>query len=265
MALSAAQLKAREGMITASFLPVLMSGDKSKILNRWQEIVGDPEFIAEDLSSIWAVEFGSFIEPFALDWHQKKTGLPLIRRGEVVIHPTKPYFCCTLDAYREPDRCVLDCKAPGTWRKIEEVISYYTPQMIGQAACLKTSKAALLVVHGGSEPQEHPIEWTPEYEAQVWQCVEEFQHCCETLTPPVQMEPIAPPVPPIKEYDFSSSNEFCNEAAIWLENREASKKFDGAAKNIKSLIPPDGIRAFGGGVTVNRSKSGSLTIKEAKS
>lgn len=260
--LTAEQLKLRAGLVTASFLPILMQGDKAKILNRWQEIIGDPDYVAEDLSGVWPVQFGSYIEPFALDWHQKKTGQPLTRRGEVIKHPYRPYFCCTLDAWRESDSTVIDCKAPGAYRKLDDVVSYYVPQMIGQVACVGANRAALLIVHGGAEPVEYPVDWTPEYEAQVWERVEQFQRCCETLTPPVTMDPIAPPFIPVKEYNFSTSNTWVSAAATWLQNREASKTFDAAAKEIKAAVPADGMRAFGGGIMVSRNKAGSLSIKK---
>ena len=45
--LSPQQHKARDGKVTASFLPSLMSGDKDKILREWKRLVGDPTYEAE--------------------------------------------------------------------------------------------------------------------------------------------------------------------------------------------------------------------------
>ena len=263
MALTAEQHAKRDSKIGASFLPALMAGNKERILNEWQRIIGDPAYVPDDLSDIWAVQFGSFIEPFALDWFQKKSGYRLTRRGEWVNHPNRQYLGCTLDAYVIETDTVLDCKALGAYRKLDEAISYYIPQIIAQAACVVSRRGALLIVHGGSEPTEYEVTWTPEYEALVWERVDQFWQCVINLTPPFAMEAAMVSVIPVKEYDFSTSNEFCNEAAIWLENKDASKKFDGAAKAIKAAVPADGMRAFGGGVVVTRNKAGSLSIRES--
>jgi predicted phage-related endonuclease len=260
--LTAEQLRLREGKLTASFAPYLMAGDEAKILNKWRELVGDPDYVPDDLSDRWPVQFGSYIEDFALDWHQRRTGRALTRRREVVDHPTLPYVACTLDAYRADDRCVLDVKAPGAYRKIDDVCGFYTPQMIVQRRCLGADKAALLIVHGGAEPVEHPIEWAADYEAELWARAAAFMLCVQTLTPPVAIAPIAAPARPIKVYDMATSNAWATHAAVWISNRKGAKEFDGATKELKALVAADAVKAHGHGIVATRDRRG-VTIKEA--
>lgn len=262
MALTEAQLKARDGKVTASFAPYLMAGDRDRILTEWMRLVGHPDYAPEDLSDKWPVQFGSYIEPFALDWHQAKTGQALTRRGEVVVHPNFPFVCCTLDAYREADGMVLDCKALGTWRKIDEACSFYLPQVIIQRDCVPGKSAGLLIVHGGTEPQEYPLMITDDYSAQVWQRVHLFWRCVEDLTPPVEMSAIAAPVPAVKDYDMTGHNEWADHAVTWLETRKPARSFEIATKAIKKLVPADATVCFGHSIEVNRNKAGSLTIRE---
>lgn len=262
MALSKKQLAAREGKITASFVPALMAGNKDKIMSEWRKLVGDPTYVEEDLSMIWPVQFGSYIEKFALDWHAKKTHCKLTRRGEVVTHPKFPHVSCTLDAFNADTNTVIDVKAPGQWRKLDDIIQYYTPQMIVQRACVDAGQASLLIVHGGSEPVEYPVEFDSAYEHEVFNRIATFWQCVEEMTPPFDVEPSLAPVPAIIEYDFSTNNAFCNEAGIWLEHKAAAKSFNEAAANIKKAVPADGVKVTGGGITVSRNKAGSLTIKE---
>lgn len=261
MALTKKQLAARKD-ITASFVPVLMAGNREKIVSEWRKIVGDPTYVEEDLSDNWPVQFGSFVEPFALKWHEKKTGMKLTRRGEVVTHPKFPYVSCTLDAFCPQTNTVLDCKAPGMWRKIDGVISYYTPQLIVQRSCIDAGQAVFLIVHGGSEPVEYPAEWDAAYEHQVFDRIEQFWQCCESMTPPFEMEPALAPVPAVKTYDFGTNNEWCASAGEWLANKTSAKVFETAAKTIKGKVPADGLKATGGGIIVTRNKAGSLSIKE---
>lgn len=260
--LSPAQLQARDGKITASFLPALMAGDEKRILNEWRRVVGDPAWESENLDDSWPVQLGTYLEPFALDWHERKTGNDLTRRGEVVVHPGREYVCCTLDAYRQSDASVIDCKVIGQWRKLDDAIAHYVPQMVIQRACVEAHNAALLIVHGGAEPEEHPVTWDGDYERLVWQRVDEFWTSVETLTPPSAMPAVAAPVKAEKVYDLTGNNEWASEAVTWLNTRQAAKDFTAAEKAIKKLVPADAAKAAGHGITVSRNKAGSLSIKE---
>jgi len=261
MALTTEQLRLRDGKITASFAPSLMAGDESKIMREWKRLIGAEDYQEEDLSDSWPVQFGTWVEPFALDWHERKTGIVLSRRGEVVTHPSMPHICCTLDAFRADDRTVIDCKAPGMWRKIDDVRSQYVPQMVVQRACVGADAAALLIVHGGSEPAEYPITWDTEYEAAVWERIAWFWDCVTSLSAPFVVAPVLAPTPAVKTYDMKESNAWADKAAVWIANQAAAKAFESAAKDIKALVPADAQRAHGCGLNVTRAKNNALTIK----
>lgn len=260
--LSPDQVRNRDAKIGASFLPALMSGNDDRILNEWQRIVGDPAYIPDDLSDVWAVQLGSFLEPFALDWHERKLGHRLEQRGEWHMHPQRHYLGCHLDALCLATNTVIDCKVVGQWRKLDEVVSYYTPQMIAQKVCAGADAAALLVVHGGAEPIEVPVTWEPAYEALVWQRVDEFWKCVEDLTPPVFRESASAPIVPVKTYDMTGNNEWASEAVTWVTTRKAAKDNAAADKAIKAMIPADAVKCTGHGISVSRAKSGALTIRE---
>lgn len=260
--LSPDQVKNRDAKIGASFLPALMSGNEDRILNEWQRIVGDPSYVKEDLSDVWAVQLGSFLEPFALDWHERKTGMKIQSRGVWFAHPQRPYIGCHLDGYRTDDDRVIDCKVIGQWRKLDEVVSYYTPQMIAQQMCAGATSAALLVVHGGTEPVEVPVTWSQDYEALVWQRVDEFWKCVEDLTPPIFREAASAPIVPVKTYDMTGNNEWASDAVAWITTRKAAKDNAAADKAIKALVPADAVKCSGHGISVSRAKSGALTIRE---
>ena len=66
MALTQAQLAARDGKLTASRVACLMTGDAERIYALWLEMVGDPSFEPEDLSDVWPVQLGSVTEEH---WH----------------------------------------------------------------------------------------------------------------------------------------------------------------------------------------------------
>jgi predicted phage-related endonuclease len=263
MALTAAQIAARDGKVTASFAPKLMTGDQAAIINEWRGLVGDPAYQPLDLSDVWAPMFGSYIESFALDWHQRKTNRTITRRGDSVVHPSRPYVAATLDGFRCDDATVIDCKAPGAYRKIDDVVSYYTAQMIVQRRCVGADNAALLIVHGGAEPVEVPITWDTDYEAELWRRVDAFWQCVLDLRPPFSVPPAAPPVVATRIYDLSTSNSWCDSAASWLANAPAKKLAIIAEAMLKELVPADAAKCHGAGVVVTRNRAGSLSLKEA--
>lgn len=269
MALTPAQLALRENKITASFLPALMKGDDAAIYNKWLELIGDPKWVPEDLSENWQVLVGEILEEPAIKWHERKTGQALTRRGEVVVHPRRPYFCCTLDCFREADQSVIDAKACGSFMDVDTIIKYYTPQLVGQKGCTTASRAAILLCHGFADPRELELEITPEYEALVWKRVDAFQQCVEHLTPPVPMPEVVPPekwrtVNLDSAADFDAHNwsaDMLLAFGDWLANKDAAKRFEESKETVKALLPADVGTVLGGGCVVKRDRRNAVTIR----
>jgi hypothetical protein len=265
MALTEEQRLNREGKINASFTPYLMAGDGPKLVQEWMRLVGHPDYVEEDLSRVWRVQYGSWIEPLAIDWHQAMTGQPLIYRGRSCTHPTRPYVGCTLDCfYEQPVRTAMDVKAPGRFRKIEDVLSFYPAQLVVQKACIGAERTSLLIVHGGDEPVEHEVTWDADYEQEVWDRIDWFWGCVENLACPAALPAAKVSQPAVRVVDMSQSNSWSEFAGIWLRTKDPARAFADAARGLKDLVEPDVAKAHGHGVCVFRSKAGSLTIKESQ-
>jgi predicted phage-related endonuclease len=272
MALTVEQLAKREGKITASFLPALMAGDEARIRDEWLRLLGDPDWTPPDFSNNWPVQFGNFIEQFAIDWHERRTQKELIMRGEVVNHPTRPYVCATLDAFRPFDNMVIDCKASGAWRPLDEIQAYYTPQLVVQRACVGAQRTALLVVHGSAEPVELEIEIDPDYERTVWERVDQFWQCVQDMRPPVAFPTVTPPEQwRAVNLNIESAESQANWATAikphlvaWDTHQEAAKLFEEAKGEIKILMPEDCRKVTLGDVVVTRARNRAVTIKRVK-
>jgi len=258
--------------VPASFVPALIAGNEKRITEQWLVCVG--ETVVADLSDVWDVQRGVALEPAILDWHQRKSGHAITRRGESVTHPARPYVSATLDGMQEGLSLVIDAKAPGRWRKVPDVLAYYTPQMVVQRACVGAEAAALLVSSGGDEPELHTLEWTAEYEAQVWERIDWFWSCVETFTHPAPPAPIAPPVPQEKwrTLNFNSMREhgepMPNWAGAmqthltgWADTEAAAKANKNAAKNVKDLLPDDVGKLIWSDIVVSRAKNNAVHIK----
>jgi hypothetical protein len=264
--LTAEQRRLREFHFTASAAPTLMAGDEAELLKLWRVAIGEiPE---EDLSRVWPVQLGSFLETFILDWHQEKTGLVLTERGRVVEHPKLPHVCATLDAFRAHDDCTLDVKVCNSWQALEDIVNRYTPQALVQKSCRRAARCSLLIMHGTAEPREIEVLADANYEKELWARIASFWLCVETLTPPVPLPKIVPP-DQWRTVDLNADpkpnwgNPMISELRQWLETKEAADVNAHAASVAKSLVPQDvGCVRFSN-VTVKRDRRGYLSLKVA--
>ena len=157
---------------------------------------------------------------------------------------------------------IIETKHCGGWEKIETIIERYQPQLQWQMLVTGARRAAISVIQGASEPVIEWVHFDEEYAAELWKRAEQFMECVWSLTPPVAAPAVAAPVKPEKIYDMTGSNEWGANAATWIMHRQAAKDFDAATKAIKSIVTADAIKCSGYGISVTRSKTGALTIRE---
>lgn len=266
--LTAEQQLKRAFKITASMLPILMSGDESQILRLYLEEIGE----LEREPSNYAMRLGSHVETFLLDYSQETTGQPITRRGEVVDHPIIPEFCCTLDGYRAADDAVIEIKFLAPFRHKEEFAGYYYPQVLAQMRCVGAARGILLVGQGTSEPEEYDL--TPkaddriatEYEAEMWNRVAAFRLCLRTFTPPVPMPKVVTPeiwrtVDLAQEPMPNWGHILLPTLEIFEQTREAAEQHEQAGKDARALVPPDVSVVLAREHRLSRNKHGTVSIR----
>lgn len=261
--LSPDQIKARDGKLTASRVACLMTGDEAAILNLWREMIGDPNFVEEDLSDVWPVQLGSHTEILNLDWFERKHG-PVSKRGDVIIHDAIEWAACTLDGWSDLHGRPVECKHVGGREPLEVIIARYQPQLHWQMIVTGAAECALSVIMGANEPVIEVVPFDREYADELLARARQFMECVASMTPPVALAPVAPPVIPVKTYDMSASNEWGDHAVTWVEHIAAKKKADAAEKALKALVPADAIRCHGKGCEIKRDKAGRLSLREIK-
>jgi predicted phage-related endonuclease len=261
--LSPFQLQARDGKLTASRVACLMTGDPEKILDLWRMLTGDPDYEEEDLSHVWAVQLGSFTESLSLDWYERRTGRPLLRRGDVVVHPEASWAAATLDAWDADLKAPVECKHVGGFEKTATIIERYQPQAHWQMIVTGAKNCAFSIIEGAREPIIEIVQKDQDYANALWGRAQQFMECVRNLTPPVAPQPMAAPVKAEKIYQMDGNNAWGANAATWITTRQAFKDNEAATKEIKAMVPADAVKCIGHGLNVSRSKSGSLTIKEA--
>ena len=268
MVLSAAQQAKRQFKITASMLPILMHGDEAALLKLYCEEIGESEREPPN----YAMQLGSMIEPFMLDYTEAKSGHPITRRGEVVDHPTVPEFCCTLDGYRAFDDSALENKFLAPFRHREEFCPYYYPQALAQMRCIGASRCILHVGRGTGEPQEYDLTPKPldpvaaAYEAEMWARAEAFRICLRTFTPPVPMPRVVAPeiwrtIDLTKDPMPNWGHVMVPTLEIYEDTREAAEQHEVAGKEARGLVPDDVAIVLTPSHRLSRNKKGVISIR----
>ena len=269
--LTQAQQDARRGKMTGSRIAPLMTGDQDGIMRLYREMTDQA---TEDDIKYWLkvsnslpVRLGSFTEPFNLRLVEEEMACEVVRRGEVVVHPTIPHFACTLDGFvnASPDPFIVEAKHVGGMESIDVTWNRYMPQIQWAMFVTGTQSAALSLIRGNSA---FIIEWivrSDNYIAEAAGRAEQFMYCVTHRRPPID---IAPPVPPplrVHEADMRASNEWGDLEWNYCETLAAAKLNASVAKSLKGLVPADAKRAFGKLIEIIVDKRGAKTIKQLNS
>ena len=258
--LSVAEQRYRVGKFTGSLANAVMNSTSELALNRvWREKVGlDPP-----MESTYAMEAGSHMEPFILDWLERHTGA-ITRRGEIVDHPTHPDICVKLDGYRSTDDAIIEVKFLAPYRNKEEFLPAYYAQTMLQRLCTGSKNAVLLVAQGTSEPIEYELLFDQAYADELMRRAELFLESMRTLTPPFPEPPIIPRekwrTVDIMREDTNWGVDLLDHLTVYGETAEAATMHDEAGKAAKALVPDDVGKCLAGIWHITRDRRGALRI-----
>lgn len=239
-----------------------MTGDEVKIYRLWQEMIGDPSFVQEDLSGVWPVRLGSVTEELNLDWYERKYGT-VTRRGEVVVGSPE-WMAATLDGWCETRKICIECKHVGGRESFDTVRARYQPQLHWQGLVTKTNQVAFSVIVAANEPLVEFIDLDPDYSKELMTRAASFMLCVETLTPPVACPAVKAPIKAEKIYDMRGSNYWASAAPEWMATKAAARMNAELEKELKAAVPADAAKCFGYGVQITRDRAGRLSLKEVK-
>jgi hypothetical protein len=257
--LNASQIAQRENKLTASRVACLMTGDTDKILNLWRELVGDPEFVPEDLSGVWPVQLGSATEALNIAWYCRKYG-SVSGKGDVIVGSPE-WMAATLDGWDDARKCPIEAKHVGGREPLETIIARYQPQMHWQMMVTKSTECALSVIMGANEPIVEFIGFDKVYGDELMKRATQFWQCVENMTPPFALAPAAVPVIADKIYTMATP-EWITNAQRWLQTCGAVETAKDAEKKLKALVPEDAKKAVGSGVQISRDRAGRLSLRQ---
>jgi predicted phage-related endonuclease len=258
--LTPTQIDARKGKLTASRVACLMRGDKYEIDRLYLEMIGEQQ--PDDLRHVWTVRLGEATEQLNLDWFEEKNRMEVTLRGQVQVHVEHTWAACTLDGWVTATREPIECKCVGGREPLEVVIERYQPQMQWIMFVTEAVNCILSVIIGANEPIVEVIDRDEDYITEMVKRGKQFMWHVENRVPPVALEPVPPPIDATKVYDMSSNNQWMSSAFEWLETVDEAKANKDAEKVLKSLVPTDGAKAFGGGVQISRNRAGALSLRK---
>lgn len=258
------QLAERRTRIGGSDAAKIVSGMWHEL---WMEKTGRAE--PEDLTWVLPVQIGIVTEPLNLAFFERATGHRVFGRGEVYIHPERPYIGATLDGLTliggRP--AIVQAKHVNPFAKLEEVEQRYYAQCAHEMLCTGASLAFLSVFIGTQKHEIVELKRDREYTSRLLELETEFWRYVENDEPPPQNEGLAAPVKPetYRIADMGANNLWCAMAGDWLANIAASRLCDKAAKELRAMVEADVGHAFGAGIEIRRAKDGkALYLREQK-
>ena len=263
MSLTPEQIAFRKNFIGGSAANVIMSGDEKKILRLWHEYRGEME--PEDLSDVLPVAIGTVTEAVNVEFFERRTGRKVTCQGSERLSLYCSWAACTLDGLTDEETTVYEAKTVSAFSNSEEILRRYYPQLTHNMLVCGLRKAVLSVIYGnGHKFEQYDVTLDNAYADELFAAEESFWQCVKSGDRPVEFTPPAAPVDFKRIVDMTGNNEWADAAAEWIENFEASKKFDRARSTIKHLLEPDAAESFGHGVIARRSKAGVVTIRRMK-
>ncbi len=193
LGLSQTQVEARRKGIGGSDAGKIMSGDWRTL---WAEKTGRAQ--PEDLTSVLAVQMGSFTENFNAFWFEKQTGRVVTNRNELVVSKKYPFMRANLDGVTRTakgQRAYWDAKHVG--RLDEATVLRYTPQMTHCCTLIGADYWVLSVFIGNSKWEMVEQEIEPMYQADLIARETEFwQFVTDDVEPPeAERAPVLAPKP----------------------------------------------------------------------
>ena len=256
------QIAARKGMMTASRIAPLMTGDVEAIMRLYQEMVGELE--PEDLTGLWPVRLGEATEALNLEWFERKNNLKLAGHGVFIKSARFAWAGATLDAWCEELTCPVEAKHVGGREPLEVIIDRYQPQMQWQMMVTEAEQCALSVILGANEPVVEFIPRDNDYIGIEIDRAAQFMEFVHRGEAPIALEPVPPPADAQKIYDMTGDNVWGTYSNLWLETRLAASSNADASKVLKEKVPADAKKCFGNGVQITRDRAGRLSLREFK-
>ena len=256
--------KWRMGFIGGSDAVKIMSGDWHQL---WLEKTGQSEPV--DLSDQFNVQLGTYTEDFNIAWFEQEYNLQVLAfQHEVSTTIDGVPFKATLDGVLKEDGVDvgLECKHTSSFRKFDDILAYYTPQIQLYMKVAKLDKMYLSVIFG-NQWECKLIERSEDEWQRMLPILQDFwNHVVNNIPPSSEMPNELPTgvqhmtIDNMVARDASKDNHFVELQHHYIAHYDDTKIFEDAKKELKSLVAPNEREVYTDKLSIKRNKRGALTI-----
>ena len=191
---------------------------------------------------------------------------------EPFVHPDNPIHTASPDGVVAKEFCdvptLIECKHTSSFNSVDKVHDTYYPQLQWQLYVTGYPRVILSVIYGNDYRLPDSVTFVERNEEYIRDMVSKVNAWYERHI--INDEPIvddvaAPQLIPLddrKDYDYSTNNEWVNHSINFVLSKKQHDLHITSKKELKNLIPTDAKTVVGGGVHVNISKAGRVTMKE---
>jgi predicted phage-related endonuclease len=256
--------KWRMGFIGGSDAVKIMSGDWHQL---WLEKTGQGEPV--DLSDQFNVQLGTYTEDFNIAWFEHEYNLQVLAYQHEVSHKIGGIpFKATLDGVLKEDGVDvgLECKHTSSFRKFDDILAYYTPQIQLYMKVAKLDKMYLSVIFGNQWECKLVERSEDEWQRMLPILKDFWNHVVNKIPPQSDMPNELPTgvqhmtIDNMVARDASTDNEFRDKEYYYLCHFDDAQIFEDAKKRLKALIKPNEREVYTDKLSIKRNKRGALTI-----
>lgn len=247
----------RIGFIGGSDCVKIMQGNW---LHLWQVKTERAE--SEDLSGNIAVQLGIWTEDFNLKWFEQENNAEITDQQRTFAQDIEGVpVRGTIDGVW--GKSIVEAKHTNPRKNMDDVISYYMPQIQTYAYLAKARGIHMSVIFGNSKWESAYVAFDQDYFNSMWAVVSSFWGYVIRDEEPVGIDTPSINIDKIKvdnmvRRDASADNHFTSAAHDYLENQSAAKSFEIAKKDLKSMVGPNEREVYSDIISIKRSKNGAL-------
>ena len=191
---------------------------------------------------------------------------------EPFVHPDNPIHPASPEGVVAKAFCdvptLIECKHTSIFNSVDKVHDTYYPQLQWQLYVTGYPRVILSVIYGNDYRLPDSVTFVERNEEYIRDMVSKVNAWYERHI--INDEPIvddvaAPQLIPLddrKDYDYSTNNEWVNHSINFVLSKKQHDLHITSKKELKNLIHNYAKTVVGGGVQVNISKAGRVTMKE---
>ena len=252
------------------------SSDAKRILDGdwlalYQEKIGERP--PENLDYNFQVQLGILTEKFHIAWLNLHCGFDIAWQQSNWEMDGHPMIRATIDGWCKTNGCAVEVKHSNGRASQGSMVEWYQPQIAHICNVQELPSVIVSFIAGNEAPQWFRMEPSKEYRAALLEMELAFWWHVANREPPnvLMMEPKLQQfskaakdvrLDGMRSVDMSLNNAWCTQATDYLLNKDSAATFEAAKKSLKDMVEADVREASGFGITIKRSKSGSLLISE---